>query len=327
MDRGSSGATIRDFRPGDEAAIRAVMDAAYLVDHMPGWTRAEIDVEISRIPVDPEETLVALDDGVIVGYWNRRYSALRVHPGHRRRGHGRQLFEAALARSAHLGDTVITLHVPTDIDASVAFAQAVGLVYRSTLWQFRLRAGRPVPEPEIPRDIVLRHWTDDIDVEAFVAFCTAAWAGHPSPLGLTPDLARLVAQLPGFDPGGICLVSRAAEPDRPIGFAKVEIRTEDAGPPMGWIGQIGVLPSERGLGLGRMLLEWSVAYLRARGAADIDLAVEAENELALGLYRRTGFEPVIAWQHWVRPVDEAPATMPAAAGPGAGTAQRKAATS
>ena len=51
-----------------------------------------------------------------------------------------------------------------------------------------------------------------------------------------------------------------------------------------------------------MLLRWSVAYLRRHGAADIELAVEAENDLALGLYLRAGFEPVVAWQHWVRPV-------------------------
>jgi hypothetical protein len=34
--------------------------------------------------------------------------------------------------------------------------------------------------------------------------------------------------------------------------------------------------------------------------------VEAENELALGLYRRTGFEPVVEWPHWTRPVSARP---------------------
>ncbi len=310
---------VRDFRPGDEAAIRVVMEAAYEVDRMPGWTRAEIEVEISRIPVDPEESLIAEEDGAVVGYWARRFDALRVHPAHRRRGHGRRLLEAALARIAERGEALITLHVPTYLDASVAFAEAMGLVYRSSLWQFRLPSDRAVPPPLIPDDLVFRQWTDDIDVGAFVAFATAAWEGHPSPLGLTPDLARLVARLPGFDPGGICLVSRAHDPEWTIAFAKVEIRPDEAGGPTGWIGQIGVLPSERGLGLGRMLLQWSVQYLRARGAVDIDLAVEAENELALGLYRRTGFEPVVAWQHWIKPVAATRASQPRAAAPATAT--------
>jgi ribosomal protein S18 acetylase RimI-like enzyme len=45
-----------------------------------------------------------------------------------------------------------------------------------------------------------------------------------------------------------------------------------------------------------------VAQLRARGASRIQLSVEAENDLALGLYRRAGFEPLVEWPHWSRPV-------------------------
>ena len=278
------------------------MEAAFAADRMPGWTHAEIDVEISRIPVDPQETIVAEDRGAVVGYWARRFDDLRVHPDHRRSGHGRQLFAAAVQRIAERGEPTIQLHVPTHLPASVAFAQAVGLSYRSSLWQLRLPAATAVRAPVIPDDLVLTPWTDDIDVDAFVAFATAAWEGHPSPLGLTPELARLVAELPTFDPTGICLVAERAVPDRWIAFTKVEVRAGEDGVPTGWIGQIGVLPAHRGRGLGRMLLQWSVAYLRRRGAGDIDLAVEAENELALGLYLRTGFEPDVAWQHWVKPV-------------------------
>ena len=294
--------SVRDYRWGDETAIRAVMEAAYRTDQMPGWTHAEMDVEISRIPVDPDETLIAEEDGVVVGYWARRFDDLRVHPDHRRRGHGRRLFEAALARTAARGEGALTLHVPTHLPASVAFAHAVGLAYRSSLWQLRLPADAPARGPVIPDDVVLRSWPSILDVDAFVVFANAAWEGHPTPLGLTPELARLVAELPSFDPAGICLVDEHPNPGRPIAFAKAEIRIDDAGDPMGWIGQIAVLPAYRGRGLGRMLLEWSIAYLRGRGARDIDLAVEAANERALGLYVRTGFAPVVAWQHWVRPV-------------------------
>lgn len=304
--------SVRDYRQGDEAAIRAVMEAAYRTDQMPGWTRAEMDVEIGRIPVDPGETLIAEEGGAVVGYWARRFEDLRVHPDHRRQGHGRRLFEAALARTADRGESVLTVQVPTHLDASMAFAEAVGLSYRSSLWQLRLPAGAPVRAPVIPADLVFRRWTDDLDVVAFVAFANAAWVGHPTPLGLTPELARLVAELPGFDPAGICLVSMSADPDHPIAFAKAEIRVDDAGVPTGWIGQIAVLPEHRGRGLGRMLLEWSIEYLRGRGAQDIDLAVEAENDLALGLYLRTGFAKAVAWQHWVRAVP----TLAASAGGG-----------
>ena len=71
---------------------------------------------------------------------------------------------------------------------------------------------------------------------------------------------------------------------------------------VGEVALIGVLPQWRGRGLGRELLRWGVAQLLARGAGPIQLTVEAENELALGLYLRTGFEPAVKWPHWTRSV-------------------------
>jgi len=65
--------------------------------------------------------------------------------------------------------------------------------------------------------------------------------------------------------------------------------SDEAGRPLGDINLIGVLPTWRGRGIGRALLQWGVAELRARGAARIELSVEAANERATGLYRAHGF--------------------------------------
>lgn len=42
------------------------------------------------------------------------------------------------------------------------------------------------------------------------------------------------------------------------------------------------------------------------GAGRVLLSVEAQNELALGPYRRTGFSPIVEWPHWTRPVAARP---------------------
>jgi mycothiol synthase len=294
---------VRRFRRGDETGIRAVMDASFDVDRMPGWTHQEIEVAISRLPADPVGVVVVEDDGAIVGYCAPRFDDLTVHPGHRRRGHGRRLAEAALTLAAERGLDELTLFVPTHLPASIAFARSLGLTYSSSLWLFRLPAGRPVPDPVLPDGYETNPWPRDIDVDAFVAFANAAWEGHPTPLHLSADLARLVADLPDFDPQGICIVARAEAPDTPVAFAKTELRPDDDGRPVGWIGQIGVLPAHRGVGLGRWLLRWGVAYLRGRGAEAVELAVEAANDRALGLYLRNGFEPAVEWPHWVLPVE------------------------
>jgi mycothiol synthase len=295
--------SVRHFRRGDKAGIRAVMDASFDVDRLPGWTRKEIEVAVSRLPADPVGVVVAEDDGQVVGYCAPRNDDLTVHPEHRRRGHGRRLAAAALDLVAERGLAQLSLFVPPHLPASRAFARTIGLTYGSSLWLFRLPAEAEVPDPVRPAGYVTRTWTDDIDVEAFVAFAKAAWEGHPSPLHLTPELARLVAELPEFDPAGIRLAAAASSPDVPVAFAKAELREDDEGRPTGWIGQIGVLPAHRGNGLGRWLLRWGVEYLRSRGAGAVELAVEAANERALGLYRRNGFEPAVEWPHWVLPVD------------------------
>lgn len=294
---------VRQFCRGDETGIRAVMDASFETDHMPGWTRKEIEVAISRMPADPVGVVVAEDGDEIVGYCAPRFDDLTVHPGHRRRGHGRRLARAAQELIAEHGLAELTLFVPSHLPGSVAFARSMGLRYSSSLWLFRLPDGRPVAEPVLPDGYVTWGWPADIDVDAFVAFATAAWEGHPTPLHLTPELARLVAELPDFDPDGIRFVARADAPDVPIAFAKTELRPDDEGRPIGWIGQIGVLPAHRGVGLGRWLLRWGVAHVRGRGAGTVELAVEAANDRALGLYRRNGFEPAVEWPHWILPVD------------------------
>ena len=73
---------------------------------------------------------------------------------------------------------------------------------------------------------------------------------------------------------------------RPVGWVAGRV-FEDG---RGWIEQLAVARSARGLGLGRALLLHSLAELRTRGATSLALGVQAENEHAIGLYRDVGFE-------------------------------------
>ena len=295
---------VRRFRRGDETGIRAVMDASFDVDRMPGSTHQEIEVAISRLPADPVgvgrrrrrrdhrrllRTALRRPDGPPRAPASRpRPAPRRGGPHARRRARPRRADPLRAAAPPGL-DRVRPLARP-DLQLQPLALPAAG------------RAGRS-PSRSCPTATSTHPWPSDIDVDAFVAFANAAWEGHPTPLHLTADLARLVADLPDFDPQGICIVARAEAPDAPVAFAKTELRPDDDGRPVGWIGQIGVLPADRGVGLGRWLLRWGVAYLRGRGAEAVELAVEAANDRALGLYLRNGFEPAVEWPHWVLPVD------------------------
>ena len=55
---------------------------------------------------------------------------------------------------------------------------------------------------------------------------------------------------------------------------------------------MGRLPAYRGRGLGPRLVAEGLRLLARAGAGDVELQVEADNERALDLYRRFGFDVV-----------------------------------
>jgi mycothiol synthase len=298
--------TVRTIQPPDIDAIRWVMEASLATDAIPGYTAADIDRSVSRLPADPDGALVAVEDGRVVGYCIPRHDDLTVHPAYRRHGHGRRLVARAQALAAERGLPYLMLHGPTHLAATRAFIEALGASYHSSLWQFELAPGTPVPAPNFGPDLAVRTLGDDLSLAGVVDLMNATFADHPTPLSWTLETVQLVHDLPEFDANGILLVAPAANPDRHVAFTKVELSEED-GRHVGFVALIGVLPEWRGRGIGRELLHWGIDYLRRLGAGRIDLSVVAINDRALGMYRRTGFVPTIEWPHYIVPV--APAEL------------------
>jgi mycothiol synthase len=294
---------VRRARLEDLPGLRAVWEASLAVDDLPGIDRSDIDRGLSRIEPDLAGTAVALLEGVVAGACTPRHDDLTVHPAQRRRGIGRALFAEALAIVRERGLPYLQLYVPPHLPTSLAFAAAVGLRYHSSMWLCRLRPEAEVPEPLLPDGFVARTFSPDEDLEQYVALMNDTFADHPTPVSWSLAVVRHVHSLPDFDPTGICLVSPADDPDRPVAFTKVEVGPGEDGVIEGWIGQIGVLPAFRGRGLGRELLRWGIAHARVRGAVRVELSVETLNERALELYRRHGFDTVIEWPHYVLPVE------------------------
>ena len=293
------------------------MEASLAFDRFPGHTAWDLSSEADSIVATPDAAALALEDGVVCGIVAPRHERLTVHPAHRRRGHGRRLFEAGLEIAASAGLAEILLYVPTTT-ASLAFARAMGMAYRSSLWRFGLAAGSNLPAPEWPADVAVRPLGDWLPLPRYVDLLNTSFADHPSPISWTIEEIERHHARPDYDPTTTMLVAPIERPDDPIAFARIALGPaeddtdgedgedgEDGAPdalPVGDVRLIGVLPDWRGRGLGRELLRWAVAELRLRGAGRIQLSVEAENERALGLYRRAGFEPLVEWPHWVRPV-------------------------
>ena len=279
------------------------MVAALDFDRFPGFTAYEVDRGVVSMLGAPEDVAVATEDGVLCGYVCQDANALTVHPAYRRRGHGRRLLAAGMdqARRAGLGE--ITLYVPAT-GAGPEFAAAMGLAYRSSMWRLDLRAGAAVPGPAFPAGVAARPFGKWLALERYVDLLNRSFESHPTPLSWTTSEIEYFHSRPDFDPSTTLLLTTTAAREQPIGFVRISIAPPEEGEslPIGDVRLVGVMPEWRGRGLGRELLRWAVAELRSRGAGRISLSVEAENELALELYRRTGFDPAIEWPHWGRPV-------------------------
>jgi mycothiol synthase len=303
--------TIRPFRPDDEADLRRVMRASLKFDAFPGFTAWDLESETISMLGLPEGVAVAVDGGVVRGYVSPRHDDLTVDPEFRRRGHGRRLFEAGMELAAKAGLDELRLCVPTTGPAE-SFARAVGMTYRSSMWRLGLPAGVPIPAPVLPSGVAGKTFGDWLPLQRYLDLLNTVFIDHPGPVSWTLGQLEYGHGRPDFDPTSILLVSPVDCPQEPIAFVRTALGPAegDDPAPVGEVRIVGVMPEWRGRGLGRELLRWGVAELRNRGAGQIQLSVEAENELALRLYRRTSFEPLVEWPHWTYPVASPRMTVP-----------------
>jgi ribosomal protein S18 acetylase RimI-like enzyme len=109
----------------------------------------------------------------------------------------------------------------------------------------------------------------------------AAVPGEPDTIEQSVRIVNIVLE------GGLTLT---LEVDGvPAGHVMIQRR---AGRHYAHVGEIAILVSnaQRGVGLGRILMEMAIDWGRAVGLAKITLRVFPDNERAIGLYRSLGFE-------------------------------------
>jgi GNAT superfamily N-acetyltransferase len=95
-------------------------------------------------------------------------------------------------------------------------------------------------------------------------------------------LMREIRRKPGFLPGATWLI------DGPHGLCATVQGVMDRGP-IGAIQNLGVIPSHRGMGLGRALIRQALEGFYQAGLRRAYLEVTAENSCAIRLYREAGF--------------------------------------
>ncbi|MGJ9411613.1 mycothiol synthase [Aeromicrobium sp. CF4.19] len=220
---------------------------------------------------------VLVDDvlaGVALGFADSP-TELVVHPGHRRQGLGRALWE----RAVDAGATHFWAH--GDLPGAQALAATVGAEPVRTLLVLRLGlSDAPEPERELP-DLRIRAF-EEADADGIIAVNAKAFASHPEQGAMDRADFDRRREEPWFDPAGLFV---AVRPDgEVVGFHWTKI--EDG---VGEVYVVGVDPSAHGGGLGTALTARGVRHLWESGVCVVDLYVEGDNAPALAVYHRLGF--------------------------------------
>ena len=193
------------------------------------------------------------------------------------------------------GDTILLIDPADDagpaLGALVAWLEAHGFTHRRSFFDLHRGIDPPLAPAVWPSGVAIarfRPGEDDAAVHALI-YVDAAWAEVPGHTErsleawrstITPDYRGWVARRDG----------------RPVGWVVGRVFSDGRG----WVEQLAVARSARGLGLGRALLLHSLAELRSRGATSLATGVQAENENAIGLYRDVGFEVDREWRVYSR---------------------------
>lgn len=139
----------------------------------------------------------------------------------------------------------------------------------------------------LPDGFELRTFGSPDDAAAWVAVNARAFASHPEQGRVTLADFALMREEPWFDPADLFLL--AAPGDRGLaGFTWVKTlrggeRTETE------LYAIGVDPDQAGHGLGRALLDVTLARMAQHGPERVTLYVDGENERAVRMYEAAGF--------------------------------------
>ncbi len=247
-----------------------------------------------------------LDDRIVAaGILGEGELDLVVRPDERGRGVG----TAALAELLSVADTAAA---PTPIlawahgdnpaaDALLTHAgfSPVRSLYRMALDPARLPGdGRDPLAASVPPGFSLHTFEASRDAAAWVRVNAAAFADHPEQGRITESDFALMRDADWFDPSDLFLLVDAR--GEAVGYTWVKTVRADTGHVETELYALGVDPAHAGLGLGRLLLDVTLARMAAHAPAQVTLYVDGDNTRAVGLYESVGFTIDSRSRQWSR---------------------------
>jgi mycothiol synthase len=299
--------SLSDVRPADHDELRALLahpSVAREFELLQGEGGLE---NVLGDPFCPSATqVVARENGAAVGFAFAFLPRSGDHPWamfrvavpepHGRRGTGGRLLDEVVRRVLALEPRCAELCLSAWRPCDAAEALAAGRGFREVrrFWLMERPRG-PVPAPEWPAGIEVRSFDGSAPAVAdLTQVYNESFARHYHYFPATLDDTRALTGLPRFEPEGLLLAYRDGAC---VGYCRCERM-----PARGEVASLGVVESARGAGLGRALLRWGTDWLERCNVPSVTLAVDGENENALGLYRSEGYVVARTRPIWSKPV-------------------------
>jgi mycothiol synthase len=276
-----------NLRPASRKDLAAVAELFGSVEEAVNGRPSRLDamtVEgwLQTIPFETNTWLLEEDGQLVAGAFAQRFgtrgnSAGAVRPSAWGRGLGGRLIDLVEARLAEEGAERLHSWTVAGDSAADALFQARGYREVRRFWEMAIELGED--PPDAPAGV---EPFDEGDAEAFHAALEEAFAEHweqrPEPFEEWWERQR---RRTNFDPS-LWFVIR--DGDELAGVVRNEAR-----PPAGYVGAIGVRSAWRGRGYGRALLLYSFGEFHRRGLRHVTLGVDAANATgATQLYESVG---------------------------------------
>jgi GNAT superfamily N-acetyltransferase len=241
-----------------------------------------VDGWLQTISFETNTWLLEEDGRLVAGAFAQRFgdvgnSAGAVRPEAWGRGLGGQILQIVEQRLADEGaDRIHSWTVAGDAAAD-DLLRGRGFREARRFWEMGVELATDPPEPSVPIESFVEE-----DAPSFHAALEESFADHwehsPEPF---EEWWTRQARRANFDPSLWFVIRDAGEV---AGVVRNEAR-----PPVGWVGALGVRRAWRGRGFGRALLHHSFREFRRRGMTRAALGVDAANATgATRLYESVG---------------------------------------
>ena len=245
--------------------------------------------------------------GGLVGYgqvWDEDAEHLAafglVQPDHTGRGIGSALtalIERRAAEKARGAARLLCAATPQD-DAAARLLADRGYVWARRFWHMEVDLDRAPAAPRPPAGIRLRPLDPERDLPAAHRILEEAFRDNweHTVTSYQEFLDQNVRQ-DDFDPS-LWIVAEDADAHDAVG-----VLNANAGSDGGWVGELGVLRSHRGLGIASAMLGASFAEFRRRGLPRAGLNVDSDNQSgAVSLYEKMGMAVAGSYDLWARTI-------------------------